>query len=113
MFSICFDVTDVFTVLHPYYKLEYIKITWGGPEEQEQERTAGNPSARDWHDEALKIMKGLWRTIGRLATPPLPHIYQLSPHQALPLSQYQNLKALTVTPLLWNLSLTSIVVCSL
>ncbi|KAG2748668.1 hypothetical protein P692DRAFT_201671844, partial [Suillus brevipes Sb2] len=35
-------------VLHPYYKLEYIKITWGGPEEQEQECAAGNPSARDW-----------------------------------------------------------------
>ncbi|KAG1735959.1 uncharacterized protein EDB91DRAFT_1083577 [Suillus paluster] len=37
-------------VLQPYYKLEYIKIAWGGPEEQEQEGAAGNPSARDWHD---------------------------------------------------------------
>lgn len=56
--------------------------------------------------------RGLWKTIGRLTTPPPPHIYQLSPHQALPLSQYQDSKALTVMPLLWNLSLTSIVVCS-
>ncbi|KIM62266.1 hypothetical protein SCLCIDRAFT_25194 [Scleroderma citrinum Foug A] len=24
-------------VLHPYYKLDYIKMAWGGPEEQEAE----------------------------------------------------------------------------
>ena len=29
-------------VLHPYYKLAYIKIAWGGPEEQADEIAAGN-----------------------------------------------------------------------
>ncbi|KAF9238703.1 hypothetical protein BU15DRAFT_47458, partial [Melanogaster broomeanus] len=30
-------------VLHPYYKLDYIKMVWGGPEEQEMEIASGNP----------------------------------------------------------------------
>ncbi|KAG1906584.1 uncharacterized protein F5891DRAFT_941921, partial [Suillus fuscotomentosus] len=53
-------------VLHPYYKLEYIKMTWGGHEEQEHECTAGNLNAKDWHDEALKVvettMEDYWKT---------------------------------------------------
>ncbi|KAG2354330.1 hypothetical protein BDR07DRAFT_1192107, partial [Suillus spraguei] len=44
-------------VLHPYYKLEYIKMPWGGPEEQECECVAGNLNAKDWHDEALKVVE--------------------------------------------------------
>ncbi|KAH7903215.1 hypothetical protein BJ138DRAFT_1020984 [Hygrophoropsis aurantiaca] len=44
-------------VLHPYYKFAYIKMAWGGPEEQERERAAGNPNAKDWHDEALKTVE--------------------------------------------------------
>ncbi|KAG1840394.1 hypothetical protein C8R48DRAFT_620914 [Suillus tomentosus] len=32
-------------VLHPYYKLEYIKMTWGGHKEQEHECMAGNLTA--------------------------------------------------------------------
>ncbi|KAG1745838.1 uncharacterized protein EDB91DRAFT_1080096 [Suillus paluster] len=53
-------------VLHPYYKLEYIKMTWEGREEQEHERAAGNFNAKDWHDEALKVvettMEDYWKT---------------------------------------------------
>jgi hypothetical protein len=53
-------------VLHPYYKLEYIKMTWGGHEEQEHECTANNLNAKDWHDEALKVvettMEDYWKT---------------------------------------------------
>lgn len=45
------------TVLHPYYKLAYIKHAWGGPEEKEAEIAAGNPHAKDWQDEALKIVE--------------------------------------------------------
>ena len=26
---------ETFAVLHPYYKLAYIKLAWGGPEEKE------------------------------------------------------------------------------
>jgi hypothetical protein len=37
-------------VLHPYYKLAYIKHAWGGPEEQAAEIAAGNPDAKDWQD---------------------------------------------------------------
>jgi hypothetical protein len=53
-------------VLHPYYKLEYIKMTWGGHKEQEHEHMASNLNAKDWHDEALKVvettMKDYWKT---------------------------------------------------
>ena len=46
-----------FQVLHLYYKLTYIKLTWGGPEEQAKEIAQGNPFAKDWHDEAKKIIE--------------------------------------------------------
>jgi len=49
------------TVLHPYYKLDYIKIAWGGAEEQEQQQAAGDPNAKNWHDKALKIIENAMR----------------------------------------------------
>ena len=45
-----------YLVLHPYYKLAYIKMAWGGAEEEKMERDAGNLNAKDWHDEALQVM---------------------------------------------------------
>jgi hypothetical protein len=44
-------------VLHPYYKLAYIKLSWGGPDEQAKERAEGNPDAKDWQDEAKQIVE--------------------------------------------------------
>ena len=44
-------------VLHPYYKLNYIKMAWGGPEAQVQDITAGNKNAINWHDEALQVVE--------------------------------------------------------
>ncbi|KAF9235988.1 hypothetical protein BU15DRAFT_33596, partial [Melanogaster broomeanus] len=44
-------------VLHPYYKIDYIKMQWGGAEEQAQAHTAGNPNAVNWHDEAMKVIE--------------------------------------------------------
>jgi hypothetical protein len=44
-------------VLHPYYKLDYIRVAWGGPEEQAAEIAAGNPNAKNWQGEALKIVE--------------------------------------------------------
>jgi hypothetical protein len=44
-------------VLHPYYKLAYIKLSWGGPAEQEAEIAKGNFDAKDWHDEAKQIVE--------------------------------------------------------
>jgi len=35
-----------FTALHPYYKLEFIKMAWGGLEEQAEEIEAGNVKQR-------------------------------------------------------------------
>jgi hypothetical protein len=47
-------------VLHPYYKLTYIKMSWGGPNEQAAEIDAGNPDVKYWKDEARKIVKKLY-----------------------------------------------------
>lgn len=44
-------------VLHPYYKFAYIKLAWGGEEEQEAERNAGNLFAKNWQDEAKKLVE--------------------------------------------------------
>ncbi|KAF8958255.1 hypothetical protein BDZ97DRAFT_1668780, partial [Flammula alnicola] len=44
-------------VLHPYYKLAYIKLAWGGPAEKAAEIAAGNANAKDWQDEARQIVE--------------------------------------------------------
>ncbi|KAG9311867.1 hypothetical protein JVU11DRAFT_8120 [Chiua virens] len=44
-------------VLHPYYKLDYIKMAWGGAAEQAKEIAAGSKHAKNWHDKALKVVK--------------------------------------------------------
>jgi hypothetical protein len=49
--------TKPFAVLHPYYKLAYIKVLWGGPEEQAAEIAAGDLNAKDWQDEAKIIVE--------------------------------------------------------
>jgi hypothetical protein len=47
----------VFSVLHPYFKLEYIKIAWGGSEDQAEELARGNRGAKNWHEEAVKVIE--------------------------------------------------------
>jgi hypothetical protein len=47
-------------VLHPYYKLAYIKLAWGGPDEQAAEIAAGIPgnlNTKDWQDKAKQIVE--------------------------------------------------------
>ena len=44
-------------MLHPYYKLAYIKVQWGGPDEQAAEIEAENPHAKNRQDEAQKIVE--------------------------------------------------------
>jgi hypothetical protein len=51
------SVTSLIKVLHPYYKLNYIKLSWGGADEQAMERLGGNPFAKNWQDEALKVVE--------------------------------------------------------
>jgi hypothetical protein len=46
-------------VLHPYYKLAYIKLAWGGEKEQAAERAAGNQYAKNWQDEARKVLENV------------------------------------------------------
>ena len=50
-------INKTFKVLHPYYKLAYIKIQWGGPNKQVAEIEAANLDAKDWQDEARNIVE--------------------------------------------------------
>ncbi|KAH9928415.1 hypothetical protein B0H21DRAFT_670095, partial [Amylocystis lapponica] len=43
--------------IHPYYKLQYINEQWGGADEQEAERAAGNPHAKNWKAHAHGIVE--------------------------------------------------------
>ena len=45
------------TALHPYYKLDYFKLKWDGAEEQEEELRNGNLNAKNWQDEAQKVLE--------------------------------------------------------
>ena len=44
-------------MLHPYYKFNYFKLKWGGEKEQEEECERGNMDAKDWQDEAQKVLE--------------------------------------------------------
>ena len=44
-------------VLHPYYKLNYIEMAWGGAKEQAEEIENGNFNAKNWHEEAQKVVE--------------------------------------------------------
>ncbi|KAG2038722.1 hypothetical protein BDR03DRAFT_861397 [Suillus americanus] len=57
-------------VLHPYYKLTYIKMQWGSPEEQANKYAAGNPNTVDWHDEALKVVENTMEEYSKNNSPP-------------------------------------------
>ncbi|KAG6905515.1 hypothetical protein DXG01_002278 [Tephrocybe rancida] len=64
-------------LLHPYFKLNYIKMAWGGAKEQEAERCTGNTNAKNWQDKALKIVKNtnqcqLYPTLGCIALDIIP-----------------------------------------
>ena len=50
-------------MLHPYYKLDYIKLAWGGEREQAEEQEAGNQDAKNWQDEAFNIFEETVRDV--------------------------------------------------
>ncbi|KZS86539.1 hypothetical protein SISNIDRAFT_420759, partial [Sistotremastrum niveocremeum HHB9708] len=55
-----FDNKPLFVLsvfLHPYLKLDYIAESWGGREEQQEEIAGGVRNARNWRDEAEKVVK--------------------------------------------------------
>jgi hypothetical protein len=58
----------VFAVLHPYYKLDYIALSWGGADEQERDCTNGNPHAINWQDQALTVVEEMVRATSLLGS---------------------------------------------
>ncbi|KAH9007508.1 hypothetical protein EDB83DRAFT_2323718 [Lactarius deliciosus] len=60
-------------VLHPYYKLDYVELAWGGEKEQEKEQLLGNLDMRNWKDEALTIFEMMaeeyWRSHPKTTMP--------------------------------------------
>ncbi|KAM6502312.1 hypothetical protein JOM56_002289, partial [Amanita muscaria] len=56
----CFDEKPNFILslfLHPYYGSEYIRMAWGGEEEWIEEVANGNLDAKNWQDEAMKVLE--------------------------------------------------------
>jgi hypothetical protein len=45
------------TVLHPFFKLDYIEHQWGGAKEQAEARRKGDRYAKNYQDEARKIVE--------------------------------------------------------
>ena len=52
-------LTYWFTVIHPYFKLDYIEYMWGGKDEQEAAQKASDCNAKNWQDEVMKIVKAM------------------------------------------------------
>ncbi|KAI1789377.1 hypothetical protein LXA43DRAFT_872172, partial [Ganoderma leucocontextum] len=62
-------------LLHPYYKLDYIRHEWGGEEEYQADLKAGVSDARNWvayaREVIEKAMRKYWPIrLGRAATQP-------------------------------------------
>ncbi|GLB45657.1 hypothetical protein LshimejAT787_2500490 [Lyophyllum shimeji] len=43
--------------LHPYYKLDYIELAWGGEKEQKEDIAKGILDAKNWQDEARQVLE--------------------------------------------------------
>lgn len=58
-------------------------MVWGGPEEQQKEREAGNPHAKDWQCEVLQVvektMEDYWKDSTANATCPGPVVPAMQP----------------------------------
>ena len=54
-----FSYSQIEVALHPYFKLDWIALNWGSVKEQEQERAKGNSNAKNWQDEARKVLEDL------------------------------------------------------
>lgn len=48
-------------VIHPYYKLNWIELHWGGAEAQAEAVLRGESNARNWVDEAEKLVESAER----------------------------------------------------
>ena len=54
-------------MVHPYYKLGYFEIAWGGEAKQAAEIAAGNLNAKNWMDEARKVVEPTVRFLSSFA----------------------------------------------
>lgn len=52
-----FQHTNIILALHPYFKLAYIKLAWGGAAEQAAEHADGNVYVKNWQDEVQQILE--------------------------------------------------------
>ena len=57
-----FVITHISVVLHPYFGIDYINHKWGGEEEQQAEIEAGDADAKNWQEEALRLLENKVRT---------------------------------------------------
>ncbi|RDB23356.1 Zinc finger BED domain-containing protein DAYSLEEPER [Hypsizygus marmoreus] len=80
-------------LLHPYYKLDYIKLAWGGAEEQAAEIAAGNRNAKNWQAEAHRVVEDTveryWKARPR-ATSSAPNV-PIPPEKLAEMSEYDRL----------------------
>lgn len=51
------NILSSFLVIHPYYKLHWIELHWGGADAQQAEYEAGNFDAKDWVKEAKRVVE--------------------------------------------------------
>ncbi|KAF9031275.1 hypothetical protein BDZ89DRAFT_948935, partial [Hymenopellis radicata] len=56
--------------VHPYWKLNYVKMAWGGEKEAKRAKAAGEKNPKDWQAEALKIVRD-WVCISNISFTPL------------------------------------------
>ena len=47
--------------LHPYFKLNWIVLHWGGAKEQEWDHTKGDLNVKNWQDEVRRILEDIVR----------------------------------------------------
>ena len=61
LFSSFHTNSSLSIVIHPYYKLHWIELHWGGADTQQAEFDHGNYDAKNWVDEAEKIVEATVR----------------------------------------------------
>ena len=79
LFLMIIDLTIdlIIAALHPYFKLDWIALHWGGAREQERDRAQGDINAKNWQDESRKILENLvWLSHGYNDISSLIHGYR-------------------------------------
>ena len=56
------------SVLHPYFKPDYIEHVWGSEDDQAEEIAAGDSNAKNWQAEARRIVEQMVYTCNYTVT---------------------------------------------